>query len=329
MKTIREGCAQFHVPGNSDQETVDLYTAISQVSKESGVDSRFILAVALQESAACVRAPTSNYGVRNPGIMQSHNGRATCNGAGVLTPCPAARIVEMIRDGVQGTPSGDGLLQLLSKAPGTQDTKFFAAARMYNSGSLHASGDLEKGIATHCYVSDVANRLVGWVRSEKQCFLDGQPAPALGGSDNEYPSLASLGVGGIRQTEAEFGSAPGAPAPTTPSPASDALILPLAAEPSVLPEPEPADTAPTRAPEQPIIAPLIPVETKQRATSNKLAPGVTRECSEYYRVEGGDFCLKVGERFGVSFARLRELNTALDAECSNLWLDYDYCVKAL
>ena len=45
----------------------------------TGVDHRFILAVIMQESGGCVRAPTTNYGVRNPGLMQDHNGSGTCN----------------------------------------------------------------------------------------------------------------------------------------------------------------------------------------------------------------------------------------------------------
>ena len=59
-----------------------------------------------------MRAPTSNAGVRNPGLMQSHNGGGSCNDEGkVSEPCPKSEIEEMIRDGVQGTADGDGLVQ--------------------------------------------------------------------------------------------------------------------------------------------------------------------------------------------------------------------------
>lgn len=33
----------------------------------------------MQESGGCVRAPTTNWGVRNPGLMQDHNGVGTRN----------------------------------------------------------------------------------------------------------------------------------------------------------------------------------------------------------------------------------------------------------
>jgi hypothetical protein len=43
---------------------------------------------------------------------------------------------------------------------------------MYNSGSINPSGDLGRGVATHCYVSDIANRLLGWVFTKSTCTLD-------------------------------------------------------------------------------------------------------------------------------------------------------------
>ena len=49
---------------------------------------------------------------------------------------------------------------------------YYRAARLYNSGEIDPSGDLGKGSATHCYASDIANRLVGWTDSEHGCTLD-------------------------------------------------------------------------------------------------------------------------------------------------------------
>ncbi|QDS75746.1 hypothetical protein FKW77_008483 [Venturia effusa] len=172
---INGGCAQFNVAANSARETLDIATAVKTVATESGVDSRFILAIMLQESNGCVRAPTTNYGVRNPGLMQDHDGSATCNEAGrVRNPCPAPSILKMIGEGVVGTPAGDGLVQTMAKAQGygTSSSKYYVSARIYNSGSLAADGDLGGGVATHCYVSDVANRLTGWVYARKACSLD-------------------------------------------------------------------------------------------------------------------------------------------------------------
>ena len=72
-----------------------------------------------------------------------------------------------------GTDSGDGLANCLNEA-GTSDAQaFYRAARIYNSGSIDSSGDLGAGIATHCYSSDIANRLTGWVTASSSCYLDG------------------------------------------------------------------------------------------------------------------------------------------------------------
>lgn len=113
----------------------------------------------LPQSVGCVHVPTTNNGVRNPGLMQSHNG-ATFN-----PQKQKESIVQMIRDGTQGTKSGDGLVQLINKSGNV-----YAASRMYNSGSIAPDGNLSNGNgATACYVSDIANRLTGWVNAKSKC----------------------------------------------------------------------------------------------------------------------------------------------------------------
>ncbi|KAF7559745.1 hypothetical protein G7046_g4410 [Stylonectria norvegica] len=155
---------------NSPQEIADIRTAILQVSSEAQVGPRFMLAIVLQESKGCVRAPTRNNGVVNPGLMQSHNGSGSCAG---VNPCPFNSILQMIRDGTAGTSSGDGLKQTLAKtAPTTgsgSERNYFAAARMYNSGSVDYN-NLNNGLgSTPCYSTDVANRLTGWTLAASQC----------------------------------------------------------------------------------------------------------------------------------------------------------------
>lgn len=54
-------------------------TPIHQVAEETKIDHRFVRAIMLQESGGCIRIPTSNFGVPNAGLMQDHNGDATCN----------------------------------------------------------------------------------------------------------------------------------------------------------------------------------------------------------------------------------------------------------
>jgi hypothetical protein len=164
------------VPDTSGPEVGAMYDAIQHVAVETNVDHRFILAIIMQESGGCVRVPTSNFGVRNPGLMQDHNGAATCNSDidpfQVQSPCPRDTIFQMIRDGTAGTDAGDGLAAVINQAGAADASSFYKAARLYNSGSIDASGKLEAGIATHCYASDIANRLVGWVNAAHNCGLD-------------------------------------------------------------------------------------------------------------------------------------------------------------
>lgn len=167
-------CGMFSQPNDSGPEVGAIYDAIETVAKDTKVDHRFILAVIMQESGGCVRAPTTNFGVRNPGLMQDHNGKATCNdGGSVSNPCPMDVVTGMVREGTAGTEDGDGLAQTINQAGVSDVSAFYRAARIYNSGSVDPSGDLGKGIATHCYASDIANRLTGWVQASHDCPFDG------------------------------------------------------------------------------------------------------------------------------------------------------------
>ena len=166
---MQSSCPQWSVPNDSASEINDIYNGIETVASETGIDARFILAIMMQESNGCVRAPTTNWGVRNPGLMQDHNGAATCNENGVQTPCPSSTITQMIRDGAAGTSSGDGLKQCLAESGATDVSMYYKAARIYNSGSIAAGGNLGAGIATHCYASDIANRLTGWISAPHTC----------------------------------------------------------------------------------------------------------------------------------------------------------------
>ena len=132
----------------------------------------------IQESKGCVRVITTFGSVPNPGLMQSHDGNNTCNVDGVVTiPCPEEEIYGMIEDGAGGTESVDGLAGLLDitaemEGDGELSQVYYRAARMYNSGSIAADLNLGDGGSTHCNVSDIANRLTGWVYAPSTCTLD-------------------------------------------------------------------------------------------------------------------------------------------------------------
>lgn len=158
---------------NSDEENEAMKSAILSEAKSTGVDARFILATIMQESTGCVRVHTtvSPDGVQNPGLMQDHEGTASCFGK--AAPCPDETIQLMISEGTTGTSAGDGLKGTLAQATGKgakDATAVYVAARIYNSGS-YPGGDLAAAAATPCYATDIANRLSGFAFSASPCKL--------------------------------------------------------------------------------------------------------------------------------------------------------------
>ncbi|KAK5687731.1 hypothetical protein LTS10_001871 [Elasticomyces elasticus] len=168
--TMRSSCTRYGQPNNSDDEIDHLKSAIWSISQSSGIGPRFILAIVMQESFGCVRVWGTVGAVVNPGLMQSHSGQGSCNtGIGqagtTSNPCNLDQVTLMIKDGVAGTESGDGLQQLHQKVGGDDAKSFYVASRMYNSGanSISSNGDLNAGGSTAAYASNIANRLRGFV----------------------------------------------------------------------------------------------------------------------------------------------------------------------
>jgi hypothetical protein len=336
-------CTQFGVADNTDAEISEISTAIQSVGASTGIDPRFILAIMMQESNGCVRAPTTNYGVRNPGLMQSHNGAGTCNDATVQNPCPASEVTQMITDGAAGTSSGDGLKQCLAQTGATDVSMYYKAARIYNSGSIASTKNLGQGIATHCYASDIANRLTGWSTGPSSCTPDA--VAALTSTVNS--NLASLG-NTANSGSTDAGAVLTPPASTThaaaPVVTSSVVVVPLPATSPATSAPVAATThastpSPSSSPAPPPAAAAAPPSTSTPATppsppaapasgSEQIYPGAVSPCQSYYTVVAGDYCNLVASKTGVSFASLRTLNPGLDAECSNLWLGYEYCIQA-
>ena len=103
----------------------------------------------------------------------------------------------MIKEGTGGTATGDGLAQCLIEVGKTDFSAIYKAARICKSGSTNPSADLDQGVSTHCYASDIANRLTGWVRYPHKYTLDGalpaevsrlsMPAREFYGEPVEFP----------------------------------------------------------------------------------------------------------------------------------------------
>ncbi|KAJ4165017.1 hypothetical protein LMH87_006666 [Akanthomyces muscarius] len=59
--------------------------------------------------------------------------------------------------------SGEGLKQILNRLSTSGSQKVYQAARIYNSGSIPAVGNLSEGGSTSSHASDIADRLGGCV----------------------------------------------------------------------------------------------------------------------------------------------------------------------
>ncbi|KAL2820421.1 hypothetical protein BJX63DRAFT_380755 [Aspergillus granulosus] len=55
-------------------------------------------------------------------------------------------------------------------------------------------------------------------------------------------------------------------------------------------------------------------------------PGIVDNCDGFYKVSSGDQCGTIAQAHGITTAQLRSWNSEINAECSNLWLDYYICV---
>lgn len=150
---------------NTAAETGWLLGAIHQVSASTGVDPRFILAIIIEESRGCVRVQSTSLAVQNPGLMQSHEGQGSCSDPVVQRPCPYNEIQQMISDGTASNDAGVDLKDLINATGRTDVSRFYMAARMYNSGprSIPEDHDLSSPGANPCYAADIANRLLGYV----------------------------------------------------------------------------------------------------------------------------------------------------------------------
>lgn len=315
----------------------------------------------MQESKGCVRVQSTNNGVENTGLMQSHDGEGSCNKDGSkTTPCPSSMITQMIQDGTAGTTQGDGLKQCYEAQTGGTAAKYYKAARTYNSGSIASSGNLGQGGATHCYASDIANRVRGWAGDVSECVeatigtITSGVESALGGDDGSSSTSTSTTAAQSTETaEPVQTSSSAAEQPVTTEPIQTSSAPAQAAETSsaassatstettsVAPAPTwtPSSNvqvaAQTTTPTPSWTTKSAPAATTAPAASSSasgtapLYPYASSSCQKYYTVKAGDFCDKVTEAVGISFLDLRSLNPGLDEKCSDLWLGYQYCIKA-
>lgn len=340
---MKTGCSnQGWGDDNTEEEISHIKKAINQVASESSVDARYILAIVMQESNGCVRVPTSYNGVTNPGLMQSHNGKSSCNtgkGSTPVSPCPYEQIHGMISDGTTGST---GSLQACIEQWKVDDesTTYYRAARCYNSGSVASSGNLGDGItSTACYASDVANRLVGWATGPSKCNAGDIASLTSSTWDGETEegsgSSGSSGSSGTTSTSSSIPAATETFAPSTIAPTAVQTAQPTA-ETTAAPAPTATETPAPVAPTTTAAPTVAPSSAPEPAPSSSLAPGgnygpypyASKSCQQYYTVEANDYCRKIQVQYGITTTDLQSLNPGLDNTCSNLWKGYQYCVKA-
>ncbi|KAJ6024342.1 hypothetical protein N7540_005139 [Penicillium herquei] len=346
---MSDSCSQWDVANNSDDEIADIKTAIEAVAESSGVDARFILAIVMQESNGCVRVQTTDNGVTNPGLMQSHDGTGSCNTDGdVQDPCPYSEIHQMIVDGVEGTSSGDGLKALITQQGGSSTAlSHYQAARCYNSGSVASDGNLGQGVATHCYVSDITNRILGWSSGTSDCDEDtigdltssdwtASSSSGSGSSSSAVPSATTTSTSSVVPEPTVVSTA--VPEPTTTS-------SPVPAVPTSTAEPSPAQATTTAQPVAPTTTaqPVAPTPAATTTTSTPTVPSAsssasassfpiypyaTSSCTAYASIVEGDYCELIESEYGITASQLLGWNSGLDEKCTNLWKGYRYCVSA-
>lgn len=160
------------VPANTGRETHALGAAIRSVAAETGVHPSFILVMVLQESAGCVRVPTTSswQGIRNPGLMQSFRGMASCNVNGrMMLPCPANTIKAMIKEGVTGVDNV-GIVPAL-KTAATRAGMSWPLTRMARSSRRPEAFQKRDGQAEQMYqVGDTAGLTRKWKMDEAMLY---------------------------------------------------------------------------------------------------------------------------------------------------------------
>jgi hypothetical protein len=250
----------------------------------------------------------------------------------------------MIDDGVNGTPAGDGLKQTLAQAGSDETGKWYRAARIYNSGRV--TGDnLGHGVATHCYSSDIANRLTGWVTGPSNCKEEeiGNIAMSEGFDRNKQisppsneeptPSASPSSFPTPTQTPVEQPTTPEQPSstssPSAPTPTAPSTTYPTAPVDPVKPITPPAPTTTPIAKPGDAKSPTDSVDENAPVPEVKGEhyPGASAGCKTWYTVKKNDYCQKVEQGLNIPEGTLVKLNTGLSPDCLNLWLDYAYCVS--
>lgn len=200
----------------------------------------------------------------------------------------------MITDGTDGTSYGPGLKQLMAQSGATDVSMYYKAARMYNSGSIDSSGNLGAGIATHCYASDIANRLIGWSAGFGTCDENTigsltTSEPFVSGASNSSGSSASSSAAGSATTTSNAASVATSSAPASSSPAASSV-----AGGAFVQEPTAASSAAPAPSAQAASAAPQPAATSSTPSSSSVAPASTGIVGTGSAISAGTPCTTEG-----------------------------------
>ncbi|KAK8061812.1 hypothetical protein PG994_008178 [Apiospora phragmitis] len=143
--------------GSTWDDVGRINVAIRNAASSIGVDERVILGIIMQESHGYVGVITTfspGEGIPTAGIMQCSN----CPGYPGQTALSQDQISGMVNGGTNHFKAN-----LQDFGDKWSEESIYPALREYNSGSVNQN-DLSDGLgATASYVSDIAQRLQGWV----------------------------------------------------------------------------------------------------------------------------------------------------------------------
>ncbi|KAL5332615.1 hypothetical protein BJX70DRAFT_404410 [Aspergillus crustosus] len=88
----------------------------------------------------------------------------------------------------------------------------------------------------------------------------------------------------------------------------------------------PAQLPPPRPPLLGRPSSAAPEPTEEPSTPTPLMPGTADNCDEFYQVVSGDQCGTIAPAHGITVDQFRSWNTEINADCTNLWVDYYVCV---
>ena len=86
--------------------------------------------------------------------------------------------------------------------------------------------------------------------------------------------------------------------------------------------------APGKAYVTPTVTLVVPTTAATPAPiPTDIAAGTTKYCGQYYQALPGNYCNMIVIKFGLTMDDFLFLNTAINANCSNLFAYESYCVQ--